>query len=140
MLFSIIQTALIFGYFHKVEEYTPHLDYIKHDENPFIKLNYKITKALILKNNNRLRQKMESEKIFSEIVEGETINPHLKLLAMKHLWEIYLDEYKLLGEDEVLRQIISLTDNMKTIAASIGVTSHYVEALILKSKLAELDL
>jgi hypothetical protein len=82
---------------------------------------------------------MESEKIFSDIIEGETVNPHLTLLAMKHLWEIYLDEYKLYGEDEVLQQINSLTDNMKTIASSIGVTSHYIEALILQSKLAELE-
>ncbi|MHA2404804.1 MAG: tetratricopeptide repeat protein, partial [Candidatus Kariarchaeaceae archaeon] len=139
VLFSIIQTALVFDYPHKVEEFTPHLNQIRHDDNPFIQLNYKITQALILKSNKRLRQKMESEKIFSEIVKGKTINPHLKLLSMKHLWEIYLDEYKLFGEDEVLQQINSLTDNMKTIASSIGVTSHYIEALILQSKLAELE-
>ncbi|MHA2249115.1 MAG: tetratricopeptide repeat protein, partial [Candidatus Kariarchaeaceae archaeon] len=139
VLFYIIQTALIFDHQDKVEQYEPHLAQLQDHKNPFIQLNYKITKALILKGNKRLRQKMESEKIFYEIIESPIHNPHLTLLAMKHLWEIYLDEYKLYGEEEVLKEITTLTDRMKVIAEDIGISSHYIEALVLQAKLAELD-
>jgi hypothetical protein len=78
---------------------------------------------------------MEAEKIFSDIVNSEMINPRLSLLAMKHLCEIYLDEYQLYNEPEVLDFVVKLVDRMKRVSENIGMFANLIVALVLQSKL-----
>lgn len=135
VLFYIIHSALISQNLDIVEKYFPKLDALSHESNEFIQLNCKMGNALILKNHKRLRQKMEAEKIFSDIVNSEMINPHLTLLAMKHLCEIYLDEYKLYDEPKVFDIVVDLVDRMKRVSENIGMFSNLIVALVLQSKL-----
>ncbi|MHA2275454.1 MAG: tetratricopeptide repeat protein [Candidatus Kariarchaeaceae archaeon] len=135
ILFYIIHTAVLNNNHEVIEKYHPILKSLSTESNEFIRLNCRMADALILKNHKRLRQKMESEKIFSQIVEKELINPHLTLLAMKHLCEIYLDEFNLYGEEEVLNAVNELLNGIKRITEDIGLFSNYIVALILQSKL-----
>ncbi|MHA2364388.1 MAG: tetratricopeptide repeat protein [Candidatus Hodarchaeales archaeon] len=104
-------------------------------ENKTVSLRYKLTKALILKQEKRMRQKMKGEKLLTEIVEDEEIvDFSLTILAMQHLCELMLEELQLYGEKEVLEE----AKNIITRLYEIGQEQHsyplIINSLILQAR------
>ncbi|MFW9855509.1 MAG: tetratricopeptide repeat protein [Candidatus Thorarchaeota archaeon] len=122
-----------------------------------------LVEALILKNSNRLRHKMDAQEILEKIVAkfddpeltvsaikhpcrelrltvGQVSNdPELIVRAIKHLCDLYLLELKTSGEELVLQQAIDLAKTLYEIGRKTYFFSVSVEALVLQAKFALLE-
>ncbi|MHA2275271.1 MAG: tetratricopeptide repeat protein [Candidatus Kariarchaeaceae archaeon] len=123
---------LIDSYLNKIEL----LD--KNKQNKHISLMTQLSQATVLKNNPRSKDKIAAQKIFEELLSGHEF-VQIAVDATLNLVELLLDELKLYGNEEVLEQIIDLTNNVYETAQHHHLYPIIIDTLILQSKLAFLN-
>jgi len=108
-------------------------------QNDRIKAYAKIARAIILKHNPRSAVKAEAQKLLEEIIE-ENQQYTITIDAMLHLSELLLDELKLYGNEEVLKEVDDLIRGMYEIAQQHRLFPEIINALVLRAKLSFLKL
>ncbi|MCH8906586.1 MAG: tetratricopeptide repeat protein [Candidatus Heimdallarchaeota archaeon] len=93
-----------------------------------------LSKALILCNSKRMRMKMQGQDLLINLIDNKTIPHDLKLIAIKQLCDLYIDELKLYGEEEVLNDVLELIETLFEIGEQLDSHSILAEAIILKGK------
>ena len=106
---------------------------------PKIRQNLSLAEALILKTSSRMRDKVQAQDLFNNIVNDTSYMSSYRELAMINLCELLLDELRLFGDPSVLDEVQSLLTKMFSLAESRDSFSLMTNALLLQSKLALLN-
>lgn len=104
-------------------------------KNKLTVMRYKYAKARVLKTKNRLKHRIDAQRLFEEILKDDIVDKPLALEAMIHLAEILLDELRVLEEERVLNEVIVLVRNITSNAKDQRSYSMLVNSLLLQSKL-----
>lgn len=127
-------SALVEQSFQQLQEINARTDY------RIIEQRYRVAQALILKASKRARQKLKAAEILEEVVSEEVSDHSLTVTAMIHLCDLLLSELKMTGEDELLGNITTLTNQLLTIAKQQASHSLLAETYLLQSKLALIEM
>ena len=100
---------------------------------------YRISEALLLKKKGRTKDRFRAEEILEQVVGEEIVDHALTVKAMIHLCDLLITEFKATGDEEMLRRINNLTEQVLTIAQQQSSHSLVVESYLLQSKLAIID-
>lgn len=114
----------------------------KNIDNLPITFIYQLSKALLFKSGNRLREKMKAEEILAKLVYMDDVGGatyQFRGTAIKHYCELLLIELKSLGDPQALEEAKDVVSLLQEIAQKQHSYSLIVEALILKSKFALLE-
>ncbi|MDH5402916.1 MAG: tetratricopeptide repeat protein [Candidatus Heimdallarchaeota archaeon] len=109
------------------------------NENKYVNLVFKVAKSMILKSGKRAKDKIQAQQILEELVNDDVIIGEVTIFAMIHLCELVIDELKHYGEEEVLREAITLIGRINKIAEEQGSYILIIESALLKSKLILLE-
>lgn len=112
----------------------------KKDNSRVIRQRYQVAKALILKKSSRTRDKGKAETIFQEIIEEETFEYELTVIAILNLCDLLLLELRISGDPEILSEVQSLVNRIFEIAKDLPSYLLLTNVYILKSKLALIEL
>jgi tetratricopeptide (TPR) repeat protein/predicted amidohydrolase len=110
------------------------------EENRVVNQRYKIGMALIHKSSKRAADKLKAQEIFEEIVYEEVVNHELTTLAMFHICDLLLYEYKMTEEGELISKIEAFTRQLEEIAEQQSSHTLLVKVNLLLSKLVILNL
>jgi tetratricopeptide (TPR) repeat protein len=128
------------GYLNTLEDINEQLEDNKSAEHM-----YKISKAKILVESDRVVQRAEAQKLFTEISDDEITSAQYTTEAMLRLGGLLLQELKLSASEDALSEFKALIDRLDKITRSkenISLTQYpvMVQVLLLRSKLALIDL
>ncbi|MGY5854108.1 MAG: tetratricopeptide repeat protein [Candidatus Thorarchaeota archaeon] len=123
------------------EEYLQRLKQINETtDNRVVDQRYRIAHALSHKYKKRVRDKLKAQGILEQVISEEVADHSLTMTAMIHLCELLLVELKMTEEEDVLREVKGLTEKLLTIAEDQTSHTLLVEAYLLQSKLALVEL
>ncbi|UCC20951.1 MAG: hypothetical protein JSV62_06625 [Promethearchaeota archaeon] len=103
---------------------------------------YKYSKALMLKWSSRIRDKAKAEKLLKQVIETDTYYTEgfdTIIYAYVHLCDLYLSEYSLTNNNEVLEDLNQYITKLLTISENSRSFRVLCETLILQAKLALLN-
>ena len=100
-----------------------------------IKLIHVLTKALLLKNSSRMKDKMVAQELLAGIDLNEINDNQLKLKVLKNLCELLLIELKSTGDNAVLMEILDAVGELNATANLMNSNRAIVESLLLQAKL-----
>ncbi|MGY5874972.1 MAG: tetratricopeptide repeat protein [Candidatus Thorarchaeota archaeon] len=123
------------------EDYLKKLQQInERTDNRIIDQRYRIAHALSHKAKKRVRDKLEAQGILEQVVSEDVLDHSVTITALIHLCELLLVELKMTEEEDVLREVKDLTERILRIAEEQTSYSLLVEAYLLQSKLALIEL
>ena len=100
---------------------------------------YLFRNAIHLKNSKRIQQKAEGEKLLREFINKRRIRKELTIIALRHLLEFILMEYRITQEAEVLSEFKIFINDMETIAREQQIFGKLINTLQLKARLDIID-
>jgi tetratricopeptide (TPR) repeat protein len=136
-LFHLILVAQDLHAIEIAEEYLKQVQEIQQEsKSKFVKLRSRFSEAIVLKMSKRGVKKLQAQQIFQAIIEDEVINYNITILAMLNLCELLILELQISDTPEdLLAEIIKLSDNLYNIAQSQNSPLLTVMSLILQTKL-----
>ncbi len=99
-----------------------------------------IARALLLKSSNRTRDRFKALEIFKQLNQEEVTEYNLTVTIMIHLCDLLLFELKMTGEEDIIDEIKILTHKLADLANQQSSHLLLVEAYVLQSKFALLEL
>ncbi|MHA2366805.1 MAG: tetratricopeptide repeat protein [Candidatus Hodarchaeales archaeon] len=108
------------------------------DDHPSSKVLFKLSRAIVLKNQSRAKSKFEAQILFEEITRERT-DFEIVISAMLNLCDLLLDELLTYGEQEVLEEIKELLRKINEIAEQQRSLSIIVDLLILQARLSLIE-
>ncbi|MFX0113454.1 MAG: tetratricopeptide repeat protein [Candidatus Hodarchaeota archaeon] len=106
------------------------------EESQNIQLNYQLAKALVLKANPRLREKLRAQDLFEAIANNPESQHNIITFALLNLCELLVLEYKSTGEVEIMDEITSLSRRLLAISKEKSDHPTTIKALLLQAKLS----
>lgn len=136
-LFHLILVAQDLNAIEIAEEYLKQVQEIQQEsKSKFVKLKTRFSEAIVLKMSKRGVKKLQAQQIFQAIIEDEIIDHNITILAMLNLCELLILELQISDTpEELLAEIIRLSDNLYDIAQSQKSPLLTVMSLILQTKL-----
>ncbi|MBN1216900.1 MAG: tetratricopeptide repeat protein [Candidatus Lokiarchaeota archaeon] len=113
---------------------------LKNSDNKQIDQIYRLTKGIILKSKERLRDKMQAALIFKDISKENIIEHEISIEAMVNLCEVLIYELELTGDLTILTEIEDLSNQILKIAQSQYLYNLLTETYFLKAKIALIKL
>ncbi|MCY3412630.1 MAG: DUF2225 domain-containing protein [Candidatus Heimdallarchaeota archaeon] len=138
--FNLIRIHIELDNIDKANQYSEKLNDIsqtKHDLRTS-HLN-KMATALQLKTSKRLSKKMSAQPIFEEIMNAAISDYNLTILAMVNYCELLLLEFNTLKEEDVLQEIIALSERIYTMAQNNKIYPLMIKSLFLIAKLHQIE-
>lgn len=137
-LFELIRVHLFMKNYEAVERYFTALESILSDHKDDLRVDYrvKMSRALMLFDKKRLKDKIKAQELFEEILKLQIPTYELNILTIEKLLDILFMEFKSTEEQEVLDEIKSLIAKMSTIAEGQRSFSLFIQVLILNAKLS----
>jgi len=136
-LSNLIDAALEKGDIERAQKYFQRLeDMYNQEKDEDIILIYQFTKALMLKNSSRIRDKAKVEELLKQVIKTETIRFDLIIDALVRLCDLLLSEYHLNNNSEVLDELNHYIAKLLTIAEKSHSYLVFCETFILQAKLA----
>jgi tetratricopeptide (TPR) repeat protein/predicted amidohydrolase len=146
LLISVVLLELVRLALHQ-ENHTlarQHLEALKQlkdgSENRVIDQRYRVAKALSLKSSKRARHMVQAGEILEQVIEEEVMDHFLTTKAMIHLCDLLVLEFKVTGDEQVFEQVKSIVQRLLNIAETQSSHSLLVEATLLQSKIALVEL
>lgn len=134
--FYLIQISLDKGLLDDTKHYLRKLEFIKNKiEHKLVSQQYSIAEALLLKDSARIPKKAKAEELLRNVIKDDIIDHEITTLAYLLLSDLLLEELKLTGENEVLEEIKTLTDQLFEVSKNQQSSSLMAETLWLKSQL-----
>lgn len=117
----------------------------KLEDNKNVDQLFKLSKAKILIESDRVVKRAEAQKIFTEIADDEIVSQQNTTTAMLRLGDLLLQELKVSASEGALNEFKELIDRLDKVArsqaaGSVQQTPTIIEVLTLQSKLALIDL
>lgn len=140
-LFYLISVAIGKGSLEHAQQYLQHLLEINEQEdNKVISQQYRVSKALLLKNSLRARNRGKAEELLTQVVKEEIVQHEVTIIALLSLCDLLIAELRVSGTQEVLEEVKILVNQLLEIAAQQH--SHWVlaETYVLQSRLALVEL
>ena len=109
-------------------------------QNKFTIFYAKISRALILKYTRRLKARAQAQTIFEEIINEEIVDIELTGFALLNLCDLLLYELKMYEDEEILGEIRLYSDRLLKIAEEQSSFILQVEAYMIQSRIALLEL
>ncbi|MHA2214470.1 MAG: tetratricopeptide repeat protein [Candidatus Hodarchaeales archaeon] len=139
-LWNLIRVSVLAGISLDYEQYLGKLKKIHDtDLNKRINQRYRFSKALVLKTSERVTKKGESQRILEQLAQ-EPISLDLGVQVLLNLCELLLEEIKLTGNDEVIKEVKSYIEKLHGIAGEENSYPWLVQIYWLQSRLAMLEL
>ena len=136
-LFNIIKVYSEKQELEQAKEYLNKLETIDTEiKNDYINLNYKLSKALLLKDSKQQRDRIKAEILFEEIINKEIIFYNHSIYAILCLCELYLEELTKTNDISYKKKLITLTDKLQNLAKKHQSYSLLTEVYWLQSQLA----
>jgi tetratricopeptide (TPR) repeat protein len=101
---------------------------------------YQLAQALVLKTSERVIKQAEAQQIFQKISTENNVKHEFTIIAKKNLCELLIHELSTSGDEEILDEIKEISQELMTIAEKQQSSSLLIEAYILQSKMALLEL
>ena len=135
---NLVQTALEKGdselaqnYFHRLEEI------YSRKQDSYTDLQFKQSKARILKNSPRIRDKAKAQKLFKQIINTETSHKFAFTIdAYINLCDLLLTEFRISNADEILDELNHNISELLTLAEKFHSYRIFCETFILQARLA----
>ncbi|MFX0095631.1 MAG: tetratricopeptide repeat protein [Candidatus Hodarchaeota archaeon] len=140
-LYSLISIVLDQHSLKQARKYLHDLYQINdRNKNKIISQAYFLARGMVINTSNRLRDKIEAQKLFEKVSNDEVVEFTITTTAMLQLIHSLLFELKTLGNKEILNEIQKLI--RKILNLSKNQSSHWLlaEAYLLQSQLALIDL
>jgi len=119
------------NYFKNIKELAEEVRVVK------IVNQYKLlAEALILKNSARLRDQFQALEMFQKVAQAKTTRFELTITALLNSCELLLLEIRTTNNEDIIREIELITDQLLDIAKGINSVFLFAETYILQSKLA----
>lgn len=118
-----------------LDEFDRILKFTKKQPTEINNLRMRLSNALIKKNKNQLIDKADAQRELVELASSETIYFEFNVLSLIHLCDLYLEEYQIYANPDVLIKAIEITTKIYKLAIQENSFSLNIEALILKAKL-----
>ena len=136
-LVNLVELSLENDDMKSAQEYFSRLEDLN-DENkecliPFV---YSYSKALLLKKSTRIRDLAEAESLLKTIANAETIWFEVTINAIIHLCDLFISEFRINNNDQVLTEINHYLLRLLTIAKKGHSYPTFCETFILQAKLA----
>ncbi len=139
-LWNLIRVSVLAGVPSDYEQYLEKLKKIHDtDLNKQINQRYRFSKALVLKTSERVAKKGESQRILEQLAQ-EHISLDLGVQVLLNLCELLLEEIKLTGNDEIIKEVMSYLEKLHGIAGEENSYPWLVQIYWLQSRLAMLEL
>ncbi|MFX0066021.1 MAG: tetratricopeptide repeat protein [Candidatus Hermodarchaeota archaeon] len=141
-LFKLIKLSIDTNMLEQGQAYLHQLEQIK-EKFKDIKLVdqfYRVAQAMLLKTSNRVIQKGKAQELFQQVAEEKIINHELTIQAVLNLSELLLDELRMSGNEEVLKEVNTWSNKLLELAQAQNSHSLLVETYLLQSNLALLEL
>ncbi|MFW9915126.1 MAG: tetratricopeptide repeat protein, partial [Candidatus Thorarchaeota archaeon] len=140
-LANLIRIAVYQGAPGASEPYLERLQQISNEEkNKFVDQIYRLSKAILLRTSDRMVKRAEAQQILQQIAEEEIIHFPVTAEAMFNLCELLYMELEGSGSEEALKELKSLLEHLLKIAEEQHSYAVFVEAHLLQSKTALLEL
>jgi tetratricopeptide (TPR) repeat protein len=137
---TLISVSLEKGDIPRAEKYFKHLEVLYNEtKNPGIEELYKYNKALMLKQNSRIRDKAKAEEIFKYIIESDIQYYEVKISSYVHICDLLLEEFRIYNNSDVLEELNKHIDSLLKVAEKNH--SYYIlcNTLILQAKISLLN-
>jgi tetratricopeptide (TPR) repeat protein len=116
-LSEIVWLSLDYEDYQVAETYFSKLEIINRESaSAIISQQYHVSKALLLKKKGHSKERLRAEEILEQVVGEEIADHTLTVKAMIHLCDLLITELKATGDEEILKRINSLTEQLLTIA------------------------
>ena len=123
---------------NREEEATMYLNELdilaKRSSNIEIDAIYQLSRASVFQYKPRLKDKMQAQPLYQNIITDENITMYYRLQAMLSQCDLLLIELKALEDETIIDEIISIFNRLTDMAK--GIIPITLEVLIVKSKLA----
>ncbi|MHA2401111.1 MAG: tetratricopeptide repeat protein [Promethearchaeota archaeon] len=119
-------------YFSRLSEFH---DQTKGTEDVDLTIVYLLSKASIMKTSNRLRDRIEAQALYKELLDSD-LGPVDFLRSLGNLCDLLLEELSLSNESEILDEIPPLITKSLEIAEAIHSYHWLAETKLLQAKLA----
>ena len=114
------------------------LPYPQHsNQSEFISVRYKFTKAIYLKNFHRLKDKVQAQLLFEELLFDAKKKNESYMEYIPHLLELLIIEYTSSKENEVLDEIHKYLSEYISLAENENRFPALVKGLLIQAKLAQ---
>ena len=120
-------------YFIQLEKIT------QENPNKKTKLLLRLSRGLLLKNSNRIKDRGEAHRILEEIADEEPVFHELIVTAMLNLCELLIFELETIGDRQILLEILSLTDKITEFIKIQHNYKTHSEILLMQSKISILN-
>ncbi|MFW9993471.1 MAG: tetratricopeptide repeat protein [Candidatus Odinarchaeota archaeon] len=109
-------------------------------DNKLVNQYYQVARALLLKANKRLRDKIEAAELLDDVIRGAIIDHGVTVTAMLHSCELFLIELQITGEEELFADIKKMGTRLLEIAKQQASHSLLAETYLLLSRLSLMEL
>jgi len=140
-LFLLISTSLDNDLIEEAHQHLIHLQNINDQEDiKIVGQRYRVAEALVLKTSMRARDRARAELLFNQIVEEEIVAHELTVIALLGLCDLLLVDLRISGDIEIFESLHEYLNRLIKIVADQNSFWLMVEANVLRSKLALLEL
>ena len=145
-LYKAIDLCMSMGKQSVAEEFLLQLEKLyKQSNNKAAEIQYKLSKAKILVSSDRVVKRAEAQTLYAEVADDTSGRQLHTIEAMLGLGELLLQELKISASEEALNEFKALIDRLDKFsrsseAASLNQIPTMIQVLLLKSKLAIIDL
>ncbi|MFX0210637.1 MAG: hypothetical protein ACFFDT_31950, partial [Candidatus Hodarchaeota archaeon] len=137
---NLLSIAIYQGSVELTQSYLQKLQEIDiKEENKHISQKYRLTKAMVLKESDRVVNIAEAQKLFQEVASEEIISLEHNVTANLNLCELLLQELRATGNVEILMELREVLSRLQKVAE--GHNSHIwlAKTYWLQSKIALLE-
>ncbi|MFX1516060.1 MAG: tetratricopeptide repeat protein [Promethearchaeota archaeon] len=139
--YCLVKLSVEGNFPEKAEPYLQFLEQLNREsENILLKQGYRGIQGLLLRKSNRFKDKVKAQTIHRQNLEEEKSHFFIKKEALLNLIDLLLEELKLTGNRDILREIKELINQLIKFAQNQSSYNLIAEAYLLQSKLALLDL
>ncbi|MHA2363919.1 MAG: tetratricopeptide repeat protein [Candidatus Hodarchaeales archaeon] len=135
-LFQMIRGHLTLSNLNQAQSSLHELEILtKTNDNKRISLQYRLAKALVLKQSSRLAQKAKAQELLQTLVNEEIVDHELTILAIQSLNEILLFELKTTEDESLLVEIQQWIEKLCALAQKEHLFGVLIDSYILKAKM-----
>ena len=109
------------------------------EENKLLFYYYDLSRALILKNKNRLNSLVEAQEILKRLIREDIPHAGLKQIAIINLADLMIKELAINQSEEIFSELNNLIDKLYTHGKEQLIYHMIIESLILKSKITLIE-
>ncbi len=139
-LSNLVSIAIDQGSTEHAQSYLQKLQEIdSKEENKHISQKFRLTKAMVLKESDRVVNIAEAQKLFEEVAHEEIISLEHNVTANLNLCELLLQELRATGNEEILMELKEVLSRLQNVAEGQNSYIWLAKTYWLHSKIALLE-